>query len=488
MKKWKMLSLSLAAAVCLTACAKTPDAPIVVQKNKDRLMEKAASEDEARKPLQEAQEETPSDYSFHYRSGDGKVSISVEADVLLPETDRIPMYQVSCQGFPQEQVTAIYDYLFAGEETWYAQDNWYYTKSMADRDMEDMRRELERLRADTEMAPDRKKDQMDTLQEMIADKENNYDIYPEEIPKVPTDGTYQTETYQSIDGPGEYQRLDARTDSGKSLYIHSYTDRFASSRMDYMSQTGYKYNWDPDLRPGAGINDSHPVPWDSDVPFSCAYSFEEAKALADGIFLAAGVDVRLVQTELIQGAWEESKWYEERSLVRDDVHNAYLFCYSRVIDGIPVALTTSNTMYVEDNNPCWLYERIYVTVDSGGISRVYWQFPVTCGDVVEEDVNILPFEEAARIFEEMAPLIYQGKNAERKTEAPLTVDRVELNLMRIRDGGGLTGLYVPTWVFYGTEDSGTEAFTGEQLLSRSPWIILAVNAVDGSIIDVKAGY
>ena len=198
--------------------------------------------------------------------------------------------------------------------------------------------------------------------------------------------------------------------------------------------------------------------------------------------------MRLIQTELLQGAWDQSKWFENQSLAYDDVHNAYLFCYSRVIDGIPVAATTSEAMYVEDNNPCWLYERIYVTVDSGGISNIEWDFPVTCGEVVNEDVNILPFEEAKRKFEEMAPLIYQGQYAEGEGKTQLTVDRVELNLMRTRDGGGLTGLYVPTWVFYGTQDFGREGFTGEQILSRSPWIILAVNAVDGSIIDVKAGY
>ena len=95
MKKSRIVSLVLAAMLCLSACAKTPEAPIVVQKNKDRLVEKATSEDENRKPLQDAQEETPSDYSFHYQSGDGKVTISAEADVILPDTDRIPMYQLS---------------------------------------------------------------------------------------------------------------------------------------------------------------------------------------------------------------------------------------------------------------------------------------------------------------------------------------------------------------------------------------------------------
>ena len=486
MKKSRIVSLALAAMLCLSACAKTPEAPVVVQKNKDRLIEKATSEDEDRKPLQEAQEETPSDYSFHYQSEDGKVTISAEADVLLPETERIPMYQVSCQGFPQEQVTAIYDYLFQGESTWYDPDNWYCTKAMADADLEDMRRELERLRVDTEMDPDRKKNLMDTLQEMIDDKESFYNSYPAEMTKVPRDSTYQIKTYDSVYGPGEYQELYVRTDSGKSLLVHSYTDRDAYSILRYKSQTGYKYTCEPTTSAIANYN--NPVPYDSDVPFSCAYSYEEAKALADGLFLAAGVDVRLIQTEILQGAWDQSEWYENQSIADDDVHNAYLFCYSRVIGGIPVAATTSEAMYVEDNNPCWLYERIYVTVDSGGISNVKWDFPVTCGDAVNEDVNILPFDEAKRVFEEMAPLIYQGQYAEGKGKTQLTVDRVELNLMRTRDGGGLTGLYVPTWVFYGTQDFGREGFTGEQILSRSPWIILAVNAVDGSIIDVKAGY
>ena len=239
MKKSRIVSLVLAAMLCLSACAKTPEAPVVVQKNKDRLIEKATSEDEDRKPLQEAQEETPSDYSFHYQSEDGKVTISAEADVLLPETERIPMYQVSCQGFSQEQVTAIYDYLFQGESTWYDPDNCYYTKAMADADLEDMRRELERLRADTELAPDRKKNQMDVLQQMIDDKEAFYDSYPDEMPKVPRDSTYQIKTYDSVFGPGEYQELYVRTDSGKDLSIRSYTDRDAWSSLSYTSQTGY---------------------------------------------------------------------------------------------------------------------------------------------------------------------------------------------------------------------------------------------------------
>ena len=137
-------------------------------------------------------------------------------------------------------------------------------------------------------------------------------------------------------------------------------------------------------------------------------------------------------------------------------------------------------------------------MDSSGISNIDWQYPVSVDEVIANDVEILPFEEAAAVFEQMAPLVYQGNAAEHEDSSDLVcgydvnVDRVELNLMRVRDSGGTrTGLYVPAWVFYGTEtqhldfnDSDNDLDTTE----ATPWIILAVNAVDGTVIDVIAGY
>jgi hypothetical protein len=64
-----------------------------------------------------------------------------------------------------------------------------------------------------------------------------------------------------------------------------------------------------------------------------------------------------------------------------------------------------------------------------------------------------------------------------------------LHLVRVRDGGGLTGLYTPAWVFYGKETRIAErsgvVFEGTE---DQPWILMAINAVDGSIIDLIAGY
>lgn len=456
-------------------------------------MEAAAATDESRQALPDAQEEAPKDYEFHYSSSDGKLTIDASADVILPEAEQIPMYHVGCEGFPQELVTAVYDYLFQGEETWYAPDHWYRDKDMIAEEIETVQKQITHLEGDTELAADRKENYMKYFKEHLEDLRSSYELAPEKVQKVPCDSTYRVSTGSSIYGDMEELTLDAWTDSNKRLFVRSESNQyFGDSSISFLSDTGDQYDDDPTANYGYG---SDPVPYGTDVPFSCDISYEDAKALAQGLFTAAGVETRLVQTELVRGyRWKENpNGYGDQALIQEETYGAYQFCFSRVVDGVPVAATASNTMYVEDNNPCWLYERMYVTVDSSGIATVYWGFPVTQGEQVQENVQILPFEKAAENFETMAPLIYQGNIAGLEEESSaqwhdhLTVDRVELNLMRIRDGGGLTGLYVPTWVFYGMEERGASDTPGARQ-EMTPWIILAVNAVDGSIIDVKAGY
>ena len=67
----------------------------------------------------------------------------------------------------------------------------------------------------------------------------------------------------------------------------------------------------------------------------------------------------------------------------------------------------------------------------------------------------------------------------------MNVNTVQLSMIRLRDGDKLSGLYVPAWVFYGTKSLYSDSTT---TFSPSPWIVYAINAIDGSIIDVKAGY
>jgi hypothetical protein len=127
-----------------------------------------------------------------------------------------------------------------------------------------------------------------------------------------------------------------------------------------------------------------------------------------------------------------------------------------------------------------------------------WSNPVQVDESISNNVNILPFETAAETFQQMTPLVYQGNidaheaNSTLDAAFDVKVDRVELNLMRVRSSGeALTGLYVPAWVFYGTENllsHNNDMDSDYEDAEPSPWIILAVNAVDATVIDVVAGY
>ena len=85
----------------------------------------------------------------------------------------------------------------------------------------------------------------------------------------------------------------------------------------------------------------------------------------------------------------------------------------------------------------------------------------------------------------------------------IVIDNVQLGLLRIKQQnteGTKAGIYIPVWAFYGTViyQYPEEAFykygkpetsyNDGQDFPNGPFIVLAINAVDGSIIDTSVGY
>lgn len=486
MKKLIALLLALAMVFSFVGCAETPDTVVVAQKDNERLIEAATSvgEDENRQPLTETKEAAPEHYSYQFASKDGKVKVTADADVFLPESDKIPMYRLHSTGFTQEQATAMFDYLFQEKETWVCDENGSYTKSMAQADILKAKQDLAELEVTEELDEGSRQAGIDGCEERIQQLTEIYDSLPDELVKIPVDSTFQTESTMTASGEAEFRKLEANTDDGAYLSIYNWSDlgndgAYAS----YYTTSGERYTATAPLY-------QYPVTKaEAEAQCRCKYTFEEAKALADDFLRAVGVDNRLVQTYLLKGAVSTDLLGGMMARVdKDDEFTGYAFSYSRLIENTPVAVTTSNSIYHEDTNPIWLYERIEIGVNDDGICNVEWRFPVEMLEIVSDDVEILPFEDAKDIFEEMAPLIYQGKAADmeegtdKQVEVTAEIDRVELDLMRVRDGGNLTGVYVPAWVFYGSESPAMSS------ADNAPWIVLAVNAVDGTIIDILAGY
>ncbi len=484
----RILSLGLAAALSLSAWI-LPASAATVGTNLERLIEIASEKDETRKQIMDASaSELPKKFTCRSVSEDKKVTVTAGAEILPGRVETVPIYRASCQGFTQEQVSAIFRYFFDGEDAWYAQDNQYYTKAMADADLAEAQQELARLEADTTLSEEDREFEIAFCQDNIDGLNAIYDTLPEEIVKLLTDGTMLTETATTLDGDREYQRLEARTDGGKTVSVVNFMDWDAGSYLEYCSETGERFRRQPDA---AGRSEGVD-------PIRTAFGgnehkiFETMAATMNDFFTATGLPaMRLIQMDTVDAAKEVETVYGQTTTEYDDEDRALRLCYARNVAGLPAAVTASSSLYLEDDSPAWLYERLYITLDLNGISNIYWSYPVTTGEQVLEDVDILPYDEAVQIFKETAQSVFISEVAalEKESGTPyrltVNVNTVQLSMIRLRDGDKLSGLYVPAWVFYGTKSLYSDSTT---TFSPSPWIVYAINAIDGSIIDVKAGY
>lgn len=483
----RILSLGLAASLSLSAWI-LPASAATVGTNLERLIEIASEKDETRKQIMDASaSELPKKFTYRSVSEDKKVTVTAGAEILPGRVETVPIYRASCQGFTQEQVSAIFRYFFDGEDAWYAQDNQYYTKAMADADLAEAQQELARLEADTTLSEEDREFEIAFCQDNIDGLNAIYDTLPEEIVKLLTDGTMLTETATTLDGDREYQRLEARTDGGKTVSVVNFMDWDAGSYLEYCSETGERFRRQPDA---AGRSEGVD-------PIRTAFEgnehkiFETMAATMNDFFTATGLPaMRLIQMDTVDAAKEVETVYGQTTTEYDDEDRALRLCYARNVAGLPAAVTASSSLYLEDDSPAWLYERLYITLDLNGISNIYWSYPVTTGEQVLEDVDILPYDEAVQIFKETAQSVFISEVAalEKESGTPyrltVNVNTVQLSMIRLRDGDKLSGLYVPAWVFYGTKNLYSDSAAN---FSPSPWIVYAINAIDGGIIDIKAG-
>ncbi|MPN31472.1 hypothetical protein SDC9_178946 [bioreactor metagenome] len=167
--------------------------------------------------------------------------------------------------------------------------------------------------------------------------------------------------------------------------------------------------------------------------------------------------------------------------------HAYRLNFVRAVNGVPLAINHEITSYKGAKTP-WGYEGFTITIDDQGICNIGWGSPTQTTEIVNPAAHAIPFSKAAEIFETMVvavnePNTVRYDGAERTVS--IQVDNIVLSLLRIREinSGERTGLYVPAWVFYGKSMTNQYPDT-----DHSPQIVFALNAIDGSVIDMEMGY
>ena len=424
-KNYTAISCLLLCGISLCACAPAPSTSAVAPKNAERLANQAtASSASDREVFSDLKSTTVSHYTFDYESDDKTVSIHADSPVIMPDTDQIPSYRVNGDGFTQEQASDMYDFLLKGK-------NPYHLDSSGE--------------------------------------------------KIPSDGTLQTYPQISDGKDYSYTGLDAMSDDGFFYLLNSFgSSSDVSPTFMYtrdISETGMYL----DGSIGTAVSENEA---DSLLSPSMSIHLADAKRLAEEFFAAVNMEAILQQVYLVPLADTAASTVQKS--VYEDGYSAIRLIYSPAINSISVGTSMDDT--VSEYSISWPLERISVVVSDLGIIEIRWDSPTQITETLSENTSLISFEQARNIFEGTCPLIYAGKAASiSNTSYHITVDKAELCLFRVRDNGNSrTGLLVPTWIFYG--DEGLSMNGSDSYSPGPPYILLAINAIDQTIIDVTQGY
>lgn len=502
------LSLVLFPGICLilTSCHKTSPETLTVPDNQERLAIAAVETDnvDGTTGTDAAADAGSSseNFIFHYQNDEKTLTIDADAPVILPESDYAAAYQASGGTISQDLVTKIYDHLFPDGET--------YIFSGTDRTKAAIKQEIQKNRqyiTDLESAPDLseeyRQDSISDLQSIISDLENEYETAPEKstLKKTPVDSTLMKNTASEA-GNCDYE-LHCETESGASLDVWSYpADNPSSSAIYYnccnpgssgsFSGIQYYFNYNHAVSEEQARKESEK---------SMQLSYDDARKTAEDFLDSTGVKTGLLQTYLLKGIVRErggsnNKYLSDSSVVTyEKNYSAFYFEYVRILENTELASCKMNS-YVTDRDSetskgmRWNAESISLIVSDSGIEAIEWKSPLNVEKAISDNVNLFPFESAASIFEEMMPEIYHSRlkmadSGDLTFSYRIHVSSVKLCLMQVQNSENeQSGLLVPAWVFYGEWwEKINEKDTAEKLFDSVPYVLFAVNAVDGTVID-----
>lgn len=450
MNRKRLAICTVVLMILLTACQPTPEEDIVVNRG-DGALEAAiaATAVPSEQPLLPVDEvgqriEHWTD-ELHIRG----LTCTIDADIVLPDNKIFPVYRVRQRPLDAKTVTETLATLLAGATG----------ARETTRTREEVLLDLMAVRRGEYVTYDGAGgawQPYDGQEEDIARLEEELQTIGEEefgpVPDtVPLDTPY---TYALPDGKRICMRVSER-----EAYAYTYFPRGITQPENWVMD-GEAYPGEPK---GTTLQ-------------NVKLTQEEAEAAAKAFLEQAGLTyLGLAEAEkarILQGSTYET------------LSEGWQLTYARSDGGcIPVYYSNQQTGYLyqrsEDYAPRWYPETLRIYVDENGIQSVNWQFPLEIVETMNENVLLLEFDEIKGQITQAIELgyAYMSEKMGGSRQHEVTVTSVVLTnvLVPMRDTVDYQML-VPAWlVFYRQQMGAAEPLT----------TFIAVNAVDGSTIDLK---
>ena len=466
----KVITILLLIAVMVfgaVACQKTPDSPIVVGKDNEKLIEKAVASSDT--PFS-----APSRYSADepLTNPQGSLTVNVDAAVIVPNSDGLSTARVEKHLFTEAECQTYIAALFDGQTTY--SGDVFETKAYYQQTILDWQRQLaletdEQKRQEVQGSITKFQMAMESLPEGEGLVEAPIE-FSTTLSGVPT-------IFLVSDGnDGKYRKIFIENNSSTNQYRLIYS----IGQNDY-AKIGNLWNVAvrSDIKHGTdeyGSPDLLPAP-----------SIEQNQAVnaANELLSLMGVsDYSYKTSSLVFGS------------INGTVQKAYRLSYSRILGNNSFTLTSAPAGgggAIDDGKgghiEGWEYESMTFLVNNDGIVSMEWINPYDVSEVITNNTSMMDFNDVMDIFNKM--IVVTNAYLSDDMSKTINVDRIELGLMRITDPATRSsGLVIPVWDFFGNV---TTAFkNGEKSYSESDDdplnSVLAINAIDGTLVDRSRGY
>lgn len=397
--------------------------------------------------------DAPEHTTGEWRSSTGKTVIKVDAQVIIPSVETINTYMVTGRDVNYEDTMAVA--LAAAPGT-----DW-------DRDWIRFDDINQRWTGDREEA---------TVTEHNYETTQifNFKWYPN------SDGSLDYSPY--VKGHPELQDEYATVDCRNWYTTTGTNDKRLMARIDYSYNFGVNhsiYNYQSHALYAKKADGEVKIDGQS-------MTWSEATAMADTFVRSVDEALSLYCFGPVAGEFVGYNASTKKYSQTDDTHDAYWFCYTRVVDGVQVTHTSSTLTYGDDLDYTVApdYEMLSLVIDGDRIIGVYWNAPMQIGQMMQADVTLLPFESIMDIFGAVSPLSIQGQeNAFSKNGWMIYEIRLGYMPVLNKNANGIWELR-PVWDFFGVRDLGDEA----NELANPLTCALTIDAIDGTVIDRKYGY
>jgi len=370
----------------------------------------------------------PEQVTDSYLSATGKQAYTFDAPVEVPDAHAVPIYTVKLRCFTAEEARLAAEACFDGPFTG---DSDFFLQVREPTARWPMRRMQYRLQFDSEK-----------LTEGMPMPDGS-SLHPLSTLMVEND---MSQDGQVIEATLEYQGISEMT----TLYEQN--EYF--SLYNAMNVTGLQMTRAP-----------------KGLPRGCTVPIESARARADAIVNAFAPDL----TRAGEGIRPN----------RAGTREAYVFYYTDNRYALPYTFTNDLPLTLADFAVYAPAHHAVLMMTDAGVEYLFSASPteIVC---VEENVQLMPFEQILSVAKSMLPLVYaywEGNDA----FYTVNVERVALGYMRVLDRNNPEQtLIVPVWDFFGhvRKDDGTTVPRFDELGAS----LLTLNAMDGTVIDRTYGY